>query len=102
MARFHFISYETGRLNTGPDMFLGGGANRFLLSPHARVSTIVGLTFRFHHQFHLLSFISAGAATCRDQSGIAKYNTETCLSCELVRCGFNYRPTCLFAVSALH
>lgn len=47
--------------------FSTGGVNRFLLSPHPRVSTVVSLTFRFHHQFHRLSFISVGATTHRTQ-----------------------------------
>lgn len=82
-------------------MFLDGGEKCIPLSPHPCVSTVVSLAFPFHYQFHLLIFISARAAIHRTQSSIAKYNTETCLSCEVVCCGFKHRQTHLF-ITAIH
>lgn len=62
--------------------FTTGERNASCYLPHPRASTVVSLTFPFHHQFHLWSFISARAATHSTQSSIAKCNTETCLCCE--------------------
>lgn len=69
-------------------MFLDGGEKCIPLSPHPCVSTVVSLAFPFHYRLHLLIFISARPATRRSQSSIAKYNTETCLTSEVVHCGF--------------
>lgn len=57
-------------------MFLDGGVNRFLLSPRPASQQLSVLHFVFITGFRLQSFISAGAATHRTQSSIAKYDRD--------------------------